>query len=71
MTANSLGAWDLAFGAALLLANAGLTVGLGLGLARTMVVAAIRVVVQLTLVGFVLRTIFAAASPASCSPPGW
>ena len=63
MTANSLGAWDLAFGAALVLANAGLAVGLGLGLARTMVVAAIRVVVQLTLVGFVLRKIFASASP--------
>ena len=63
MTANSLGPWDLAFGAALVVANAGLTIGLGLGLARTLVVAAIRVVVQLTLVGFVLRTIFASASP--------
>ena len=59
----SLGPTDLAIAGALLLASAGLSLVLGLGLARTIVVAAIRTMLQLTLVGYVLGRVFAAASP--------
>lgn len=59
----SPGPWDLALGAGFVLLNAGLSAMLGLGLARTMLVAAARLVVQLTLVGLVLRTVFGLGAP--------
>ncbi len=63
MNEASLGPTDLAIAAGLLLASAALSLALGLGLARTIVVAGTRTVLQLTLVGFVLGRVFAAASP--------
>ena len=58
-----LGYGDLAIAAVLVVANAILSWLLNLGLGRTMLVAAVRAVVQLLLVGLVLRTVFALASP--------
>jgi putative ABC transport system permease protein len=58
-----LGYGDLAIASVLVVANAALSWLLSLGLARTMLVAAVRAVVQLLLVGLVLRTVFAIASP--------
>lgn len=55
--------WDLALAASLLAINAGLSIALGLGLTRQIVVAAARMVVQLMLVGLVLKTVFTLVSP--------
>lgn len=54
---------DLMLAALLVLANAGLSIALDLGLARRMLVAAARMVVQLFLVGMALTWLFAATSP--------
>lgn len=54
---------DLAAASLLILANAGLSLLLGLGLARSLVTSSVRMVVQLLLVGLILRTLFALASP--------
>lgn len=54
---------DLALAAALVVANAGLSLILSLGLERRLMVAAMRMGVQLLLVGLVLKTLFAATSP--------
>ena len=58
-----LSALDLALAALLVLLNAGLSLWLQLGLARSLVVAGARTVVQLLLVGLVLKTVFALDSP--------
>lgn len=50
--------WQVAVGAALILVNGAISVGLGLGLHRRLLVAAVRTVVQLALVGFVLEWVF-------------
>ena len=63
MSAPEVGAIDLAIGAALVLLNAALSLLLNLGIARELLVAGVRVVVQLLLVGLVLRTVFELASP--------
>jgi len=63
MSPVAIGVWDLALAALLLLINAGLSLALELGLARRLLIAAARMVVQLTLVGLVLKVLFAAASP--------
>ncbi len=55
--------WDLAIAALLLLANAAISLALGLGLVREMLIAALRMVIQLSLIGVVLRTLFDLASP--------
>jgi len=55
--------WDVALAAAFLILNAGLSLWLQLGLARQMLVAGARMVVQLLLVGLVLKTVFDLASP--------
>lgn len=55
--------WDLALAAALILVNAGLSLLYQLGLERRLLIAAARMVVQLTLVGLVLKALFAAHSP--------
>jgi len=54
---------DLALASLLVLANAGLSLVLNLGLARRMLLATLRMVVQLSLVGLVLKSLFAVASP--------
>ncbi len=55
---------DIAIAASLLLFNAGLSIALQLGIARRMIIAAVRMVAQLTLVGLVLKALFSVASPA-------
>lgn len=54
---------DLAVASGLVIIDAGLSVIFGLRVHRSLLIAAIRMVVQLTLVGLVLTTLFAAASP--------
>jgi putative ABC transport system permease protein len=54
---------DLAVAAILVVLNAVLTWMLDLGLSRTILIAGVRAVVQLLLVGLVLKTVFALASP--------
>ncbi len=54
---------EIALSAALLILNAAISLALRLGLERSLVVAAVRMIVQLTLIGFVLRIVFAASSP--------
>jgi putative ABC transport system permease protein len=54
---------DLAVAALLVLLNGALSLALQLGLARQMLIAALRMIVQLTLVGLVLKTLFALVSP--------
>ncbi|MEM6926320.1 MAG: iron export ABC transporter permease subunit FetB, partial [Myxococcota bacterium] len=58
-----LGPGQLALAASLLLLNGVLSVWLGLRLERTLLVAALRSTVQLTLLGYVLRWVFAVDSP--------
>lgn len=55
--------WDLAVAAILLLINGALSVAMALRLERPLLVAAVRMVVQLTLVGLVLKQLFALQSP--------
>jgi putative ABC transport system permease protein len=55
--------YDLALASLLLLGNALLSIVLNLGLVRRVLIAALRMVVQLTLVGLVLKTLFALTSP--------
>lgn len=60
----TLSYWDIALAALFLLLNAGLSLVLQLRLERQLVVAAIRMIAQLLLVGIVLKAVFAAASPS-------
>jgi putative ABC transport system permease protein len=55
---------DLGIASLLVLVDAGLSIATGLRLHRQVLWAAIRMVVQLVLVGFVLRAVFALNSPA-------
>ncbi|MBE7385512.1 MAG: iron export ABC transporter permease subunit FetB [Leptolyngbya sp. SIO1E4] len=55
--------WQLALAAALILINIFLSLSLRLGLARRLGVAALRMVIQLLLVGYVLGWIFALDNP--------
>jgi putative ABC transport system permease protein len=64
MNAIHLGAWDLLGAALLIVVDAALSLALRLGVHRQVLVAALRMVLQLTLVGLVLRYVFATASPA-------
>ena len=59
----SLGTWDLALAAMLVLLNAGLSLALQLGLHRQILLAATRMVLQLSLMGMVLTTLFSFSSP--------
>jgi UDP-glucose/iron transport system permease protein len=63
MISPTLGAGELALAGTLVLLNAGLSLLLQVGLAREMLVAGVRAVVQLLLVGLVLRTVFQLQSP--------
>lgn len=60
----SLSATDLAIAASLVLLDAGMSIAFGLRLHRQLLVAALRMVVQLLLVGFILRWLFASGSQA-------
>lgn len=59
----SLSVWDLALASLLLLVNGGVSLALSLGLSRSLAVAAVRMVVQLSLVALVLKQLFALQSP--------
>lgn len=59
-----LGPVALGLAASLMLIQAGLSVALGLGLGRQMLVASVRTVVQLLLMGAILVPVFAAQQPA-------
>jgi putative ABC transport system permease protein len=59
----ALSYWDIAIAASLLCINAGLSIYYKLGTAKRLVIAATRMVVQLTLVGLVLKALFASVSP--------
>ena len=59
----SLDVWDVAIAATLLGVDALLSIRLRLGLERRLGIAALRMVVQLSLVGLVLEALFDAASP--------
>lgn len=63
MTEQSLSTLDLAIAGTLVLLNGAISLALGLGIARSLVVAGIRMVVQLLLVGLVLKTVFELGSP--------
>jgi putative ABC transport system permease protein len=60
-----LGLFDLATASALILLDAGIAFALRLGVQRQILVAALRMVVQLLIVGLVLRVVFANGSPAA------
>ena len=63
MDAIDIGYGQLALGALLLAVNIGLSVALRLGLARDLIVGAVRMTVQLLLVGLVLAWVFASENP--------
>ncbi len=58
-----LDTFDLAIASVLILLNGALSFFLGLGLERQLLIATVRMIVQLTLVGFALKTLFALSSP--------
>lgn len=63
MTYVALSLTDLAIAAGFILINAVISFAFRLNLERTLAVAAVRMVVQLAAVGFVLKLVFAATSP--------
>ena len=63
MTYIQLSYWDIALAATLLTINAGLSIYYRLGTERRLLLAAARMVVQLTLVGLVLKALFHTVSP--------
>jgi putative ABC transport system permease protein len=64
MSGVALSPSDLALAASLLIINGAISIAFGLKLERSLALAAIRMVVQLTLVGFVLRFVLEQTSPA-------
>ncbi len=58
MTVEALSTTDLVLAAALIMALAGLTLSLKLRMERTLLIAGVRTIIQLTLVGYVLKWIF-------------
>lgn len=63
MTYVPLSYWDLVLSAMLLIANGAISWAFRLGLEKSLAIAAARMVVQLALIGIVLKFIFAQASP--------
>ncbi len=59
----TLSAGDVAIAAILVVIHAGLSIAFQLGIAKQVLIAATRMVVQLALVGHVLRLLFASTSP--------
>jgi putative ABC transport system permease protein len=64
MSIIALTPYDLALAAALLVLNGAISIVFGLRLERSLAIAAIRMVVQLSVVGFVLKFVFEQTSPA-------
>jgi putative ABC transport system permease protein len=64
MSGVALSPGDLALAASLLIVNGAISVAFGLKLERGLALAAVRMVVQLSIVGYVLRFIFEQTSPA-------
>jgi putative ABC transport system permease protein len=54
---------DLALASVLVLINAGLSIIFGLKIHRSLLIAAIRMTIQLTLIGLVLTALFSLVSP--------
>jgi len=63
MTYIVLTPWDLALASLLVLLNAGISFAFRLGIENKLLIATFRTVVQLTLMGYVLKTLFALSSP--------
>jgi putative ABC transport system permease protein len=55
--------WQLGFAAVLIMLNLAISIWLRLGLARSLLIASVRMVVQLLLVGFILESVFALTTP--------
>ncbi len=55
--------WQLGAAALLIVLNLAISIWLRLGLSRSLLVASVRMVVQLLLVGFILESVFALTSP--------
>lgn len=70
MTAPALSLLDLGLAALLILANAAVSLIFRLRLERSLVVAAVRMVVQLALVGYVLKLVFEQSSPVVTAAVG-
>ncbi len=70
MSFISLSPFDVGIAAVLLVMNALLSIFLRLGLAKQMIIAATRMVIQLSLLGVVLKVLFDAASPLFTSAIG-
>lgn len=64
MSAVTLSVSDLAIASSLIVLDAAISLALGLRLHRQLLIAAVRMVVQLLLVGLVLRTVFSSGSVA-------
>jgi putative ABC transport system permease protein len=64
MNYHSLSYYDVAIASLLIVVNLALSLGFRLGLARSLMVASIRMVVQLLLVGYALEWIFSLEQPA-------
>lgn len=62
MSLYNLTPWDLSIAAILILLLGGIQMLLGLGLARSLLLGTVRMVLQLLLVGLVLKTLFAYAT---------
>ena len=62
MSYVSLSWWDLAAAGLLILLNGSLSLALQLGMERRLLIAALRMIIQLTAIGFVLKFIFAQTS---------
>ena len=63
MSYVALSYWDLLFAAILILVNGLISLRFGLGLEKTLAISTVRMVVQLSLIGFVLTFIFTRTSP--------
>lgn len=63
MTPILLSPYDIAIAAVLIVLDGALSLFLHLGLHRQLAIATVRMVVQLVLIGFVMRAVFAIASP--------
>ncbi len=59
----ALNYWSLALASLFVLVNAGLSIALELGIHKRMLVAAARMVIQLSLMGLILSALFAVVSP--------
>ena len=63
MSAVALSAFDLAIAAVLILINGAVSLAFRLGLERQLAIVTARMVVQLAVIGFVLKFVFAQSSP--------